>query len=89
MGRYDLNKIPDDASTPAQPVKSSSNPHVEPMEVKFLFDTEEGKWFIEIIKEKENKKEIVKFITGAGYREIRRFSTLNEAQEWCEKVGLL
>jgi hypothetical protein len=66
------------------------------MEVKFEFNPQDCSWYVKIKKEDkeaEDKWEFVqRKISGerGGFSMVYvTFETADQAQEWCEKVGLL
>jgi hypothetical protein len=80
-------------------VKSTSvrpNPNIVPTEVKFEISADDSRWYVKIKKENKEEENTWEFIkrriergSGGFSQEYITFETVDQAQEWCEKIGLL
>jgi hypothetical protein len=90
MGRYDVGKDSTGEVIPESVSTKPRNPNIIPMEVKFEINAGESLWYIKIKKE-DNWEFLQRVTTQSGEitEQYVTFETVNEAQEWCEKIGLL
>jgi|WetSurMetagenome_2_1015567.scaffolds.fasta_scaffold563933_2 hypothetical protein len=92
MDRYELQKNTSEENLESKLIPElklkQKNPYVEPMNVQFRFNTNNAMWSIRIKRENDEDWEIVFHIIN-NHTEILYFSSVEEAQQWCEKKGLL